>query len=63
MFKFLGSLGIIGGLLAMAIAFAAVYTWFVGVCFGFSHSIILGLVSIIPPVGFIEGLLRLAGVI
>lgn len=63
MFKFLGGLGVIGALLSLAITCAVIYTWFVGVCFGFAHGVVLGLVSIIPPVGFIEGILHLAGVI
>jgi len=61
--KFIASLGIFGGLFAFAIFCACVYTWFTGVLFGFHHSIVLGLVSIIPPVGFIEGILHLAGVV
>jgi hypothetical protein len=61
--KILASFGIVGFLISIAIACAVVYTWFEGVCFGFHHSIVLGLVSLLPPVGFIEGLLHLAGVI
>lgn len=61
--KFLASLGILGVILNIAIACAVIYTWFTGVVFGFGHGIVLGLVSLLPPVGFIEGLLHLAGVI
>ena len=61
------SLGAIGVLLYFlilgAIGCAVVYTWFTGVMFGFSKGIIIGLVSILPPVGFIEGILVLLGVL
>ena len=59
--KIFASLGLFGLALVIAIACAVVYTWFEGVCFGFHHSIILGLVSIIPPIGFFEGLLHMLG--
>jgi hypothetical protein len=61
--KFLASLGILGFLFSLVIGCACAYTWFQGVLFGFHHSVILGIVSIIPPVGFIEGVLHLAGVV
>jgi accessory gene regulator protein AgrB len=61
--KIFASLGILGILLWLSIACALVYTWFTGVAFGFHHGIVLGLVSLLPPVGIIEGILSLAGVI
>jgi|GEM_PF-5457891 len=61
--KFFASLGILGVILWLAVVVAVVWTWGTGVVFGFSHSIILGLVSLLPPVGFIEGLLHMLGVI
>lgn len=62
-FAFFASLGVLGLLLQIAISCAVVYVYLSGVVFGFHHGIILGLVSFIPPVGFIEGLLHLFGVV
>ncbi len=63
----LAGLGVIGvilyWLLSLAISVGAFLVWLDGVIFGFHHSILVGLVSIIPPVGFIEGLLHLLGLI
>jgi hypothetical protein len=47
----------------LSIACAIVYTWFTGVAFGFHQGIVLGLLSLLPPVGLIEGILHLAGVV
>ena len=50
-------------LMQLAAALAVAYVWFEGVITAFHHSIIVGIVSIvIPPVGFIEGILHLLGV-
>ncbi len=59
----LASLGIFGVLLTIAIWIALACTYVTGVLFGCHHSIILGLVSLLPPVGVIEGILHLAGAI
>ena len=60
----LGAIGVLLYFLIMgAIGCAVVYTWFTGVMFGFSKGIIIGLVSILPPVGSIEGILVLLGVL
>jgi len=61
--KIIASLGIVGFLFALVMFAAVVACWFTGVVFGFHHSIILGIVSIIPPVGFLEGLAHLIGII
>lgn len=57
------SLSIVSMLVSLAISVASVWVYVIGVIFGFSHSILLGLVSLIPFVGFVEGLLHLLGVI
>ena len=60
---FLASLGLGAIVCWLIFAGALAYVWWQGVCFGFHHSIVVGIVSIIPPVGFIEGLLHLLNVI
>jgi hypothetical protein len=61
--KALASLGIIGFLIWLVVAVACVIVYINGIIFGFAHSILLGIVSIIPFVGFFEGLLHLLGAI
>lgn len=61
--KIFVSFGILSILLGLSVLCALVYTWFTGVVFGFDHGIVLGLVSLLPPVGIIEGILHLAGVV
>lgn len=61
--KVLAGLGILGVLLALVVGVASFVVYVIGVIFGFSQSFLLGLVSLIPVVGFIEGLLHLLGVI
>lgn len=61
--KIFASVGIVGFIIWLSIAGAVLYTWGTGVVYGFKHGLVLGLVSLIPPVGFIEGLLHLLGVL
>jgi hypothetical protein len=61
--KIFASLGILSIVLGLSVLCALVYTWFIGVVFGFQHGFVLGLVSLLPPVGLIEGILHLAGVV
>ena len=57
------SLGIVGLIIWLSVEGALLYTYGIGVVYGFKHSLVLGLVSLLPPVGFIEGLLYLLGVL
>lgn len=60
LFLELGAIGaVLNWALNIIIYIGTIYVWFVGVSYGFNHSFIAGIVSIIPPVGFIEGLLHL----
>jgi hypothetical protein len=63
MYKLIASLGA-GALICWLLFFVAViYVWFQGVLCGFSHNFFLGIVSIIPPIGFLEGVAHLFGFI
>lgn len=61
--KIFASLGIVGFIIWLSVAGAVLCTWFTGVVYGFKHGLVLGLVSLIPPVGFIEGLLHMLGLL
>lgn len=60
MFKIIAGITIIISILLSLTVTAATFCVYVeGVIFGFGHGILLGIVSLIPAVGFIEGLLHL----
>ncbi len=60
----LGAIGVfLNWAFSLVIYVATIFVWFTGVSYGFNHSILAEIVSLIPPIGFIEGLLHLLGLI
>ena len=63
MFRLFEGLGIFAILVWLTFVCCGAYAWFTGVVWGFHHGFVVGVLSIIPPVGLIEGVLHLAGAI
>jgi hypothetical protein len=61
--RFLAGLGVFGILIWLTFVGCAIYAYFEGVIWGFHHGFVVGVLSLLPPVGLIEGVLHLAGVI